>query len=92
MQENRNVVIRCFTVALFILMLFSIRLFVYPEMWTHVVAITTALLLFVAGMWKGISVKEIPVSLSLFLCWGIYIAVYTIWQGSEMYCNSQDLF
>lgn len=85
MQENRNVVIRCFTVALFILMLFSIRLFVYPEMWTHVVAITTALLLFVAGMWKGISVKEIPVSLSLFLCWGIYIAVYTIWQGSEMY-------
>mgnify|MGYP007084948175 CR=1 FL=1 len=85
MQENRNVVIRCFTVALFILMLFSIRLFVYPEMWTHVVAITTALLLFVTGMWKRISVKEIPVSLSLFLCWGIYIAVYAIWQGSEMY-------
>lgn len=84
MWGNRNI-IRGVTVVLFISMLFGIRLFVYPEMWIYVMAVITTLWLFVAGVWKGISAKEVPISLLLFLCWGIYIAVYTIWQGSEMY-------
>lgn len=83
-MKRGTIIIRSAIIAGLVAMLFDPGTFLYPMMWSHVVAIVVTLFIFGFGIFSrtghAVSAAILPVC-----CWGAYVAIYSLLGTSEMY-------